>query len=280
MRQFKFLPFLFALATAYSVQAQTLIRVWPGVAPGSEHWTQKERVIENTPIGAVVFNVVTPTLTAFLPDRSKATRTGIIIAPGGAFVALAISLEGYELARWLAARGIAAFVLKYRIVEKTQEGIPKLDMDTAGRYGIADGIQAIKVVRQHAKEWGISPDRVGFVGFSAGAMVASSAVLQSDAAARPNFAAMIYGAPFGAMPPIPGKLPPLFLAWAQDDQVALEPIVRFRDALTRARIKPELHAFSAGGHGFGMKKQGTTSDHWIDDFYYWLESQHLTRRKS
>jgi acetyl esterase/lipase len=279
MQRVKFLPFLMALATAYSVHAQTVLRVWPAVAPGSEHWTQKERVIGNTPVGSVVFNVVTPTLTAFLPDRSKATRTGIIIAPGGAFVALAMSLEGDELARWLAARGIAAFVLKYRILEKKQEGIPKLDMDTAGRYGIADGIQAIKVVRQHAKEWGISPDRVGFVGFSAGAMVASWAVLQSDAAARPNFAGMIYGAPFGDMPPIPRKLPPLFLAWAQDDQIALDPIVRFRDALARAGNKPELHAFSAGGHGFGMKKQGTTSDHWIDAFYYWLESQHLTRRE-
>src|SRR6476661_9112014 len=131
MQRFQYLSFLFALAASYSVEAQTVTRVWPGVAPGSEHWTQKERVIENTPVGTVVFNVVTPTLTAFLPTRSTATGTGIIIAPGGAFVALAISLEGDDLARWLAARGIAAFVLKYRIVEKKQDGIPQLDMDTA-----------------------------------------------------------------------------------------------------------------------------------------------------
>lgn len=278
MRRFKYLLILFALATSHSVAAQTVIRVWPGVAPGSEHWTQKERVIEKTPVGTVVFNVVTPTLTAFLPDRSKATGTGVIIAPGGAFVALAISLEGEELARWLATRGIAAFVLKYRIVEKNQDGIPEMDMDTAGRYGIADGIHAIKVVRQHAKEWRVSPDRVGFIGFSAGAMVASATVLQMDAAARPNFAAMIYGGPFGVMPPIPTRLPPLFLAWAKDDQVALAPILRFRDALTRAGITPELHEYSAGGHGFGMKKQGTPSDHWIEDFYAWLESQGVTVR--
>ena len=275
MKRFTILPLLFTLATANSIHAQTVIRVWPGVAPGSEHWTQKERVIENTPVGTVVFNVVTPTLTAFLPERSKATGTGIIIAPGGAFVALATSLEGDELARWLAARGIAAFLLKYRIIEKNFEGVPQLDMDTAGRYGIADGIQAIKVVRQRAKQFGISSHRVGFIGFSAGAMVASATVLQSDALARPNFAAMIYGAPFGVMPPIPSKLPPLFLAWAQDDKVALDPILRFRDALTRAGIKPELHVYSAGGHGFGMKKQGTTSDHWVDDFYNWLRSLHL-----
>src|SRR5205823_1373714 len=133
------------------------------------------------------------------------------------FVALAIDLEGYDVARWLSDKGIAAFVLKYRILEKREEGIPKLNMDEAGKYGIADGIQALRVVRQHAADWGIAPDRVGFMGFSAGAMVTTGVLLQPDAAARPNFAAPIYGAPFGAMPSIPSVLPPIFLAWAQDD---------------------------------------------------------------
>jgi acetyl esterase/lipase len=254
-----------------------VIRVWPGVAPGSEHWTQKERVVEHTPLGAVVFNVVTPTLTAYLPEPSKATGTGLIIAPGGAFVALTMDLEGVQAARWLQERGIAAFILKYRIVEKRQEGIPEMDMDTAGRYGIADGIQAVKVVRQRAEQWGILPDRIGVLGFSAGAMVASGTLLQPEIVARPNFGAMIYGAPFGAMPTIPAKLPPIFLAWAQDDAVALTPVVRFYDALMAAGQKPEVHIYNAGGHGFGTRKQGTSSDHWIDALYYWLEAQGLTR---
>ena len=254
-----------------------VVNIWPGVAPGSETWTQQERSVENTPLGTVVFNVVTPTLTAYLPERSKATGTGVIIAPGGAFVALAIDVNGYDLARWLQEKGIAAFVLKYRIVEKRQDGIPAMDMDTAGRYGIADGIQAIKVVRQHAAEWGLWPDRVGFLGFSAGAMVTGGTLLQGDAASRPSFAGLIYGGPFGAMPTIPANLPPMFLAWAQDDAVALGPVVRFHDALTAAGYKPEVHIFSAGGHGFGMRKQGTSTDHWIDAFYYWLEAQGLTR---
>ena len=153
-----------------------------------------------------------------------------------------------------------------------------MNMDEAGKYGIADGIQALKVVRQHAAEWGLSPDRVGFMGFSAGAMVTSGSLLQKDAAARPNFAAMIYGGPFGVMPAIPAKLPPMFLAWAQDDALALEPVVKFYDALTSAGHKPDVHIFSAGGHGFGMRKQGTSSDHWIDELYYWLEAQGFTRR--
>lgn len=265
--------------TVCSSDAQTL-NVWPGVAPGSEHWTQQERTLQKTPLGTVILNVVTPTLTAYLPARSKATGTSVIIAPGGAFVAVTIQLEGRDVARWLQARGIAAFVLKYRTVEKRTEGIPEMDMDTAGRYGIADGIQALRVIRQHAAEWGLSPDRVGFLGFSAGAMVTSGVLLQPDSAARPNFAALIYGAPFGAMPPIPGKLPPVFLAWAQDDPVALDPVVRFHAALTAAGQKPEVHIFSAGGHGFGMHRQGTSSDHWIDAFYFWVAAQGLTKHSA
>ena len=271
------IAFTFLLACSAGAQ---VVNVWPGVAPGSENWTQKERTAENTPIGTVVFNVVTPTLTAYLPEKTKATGTGIIVAPGGAFVALAIDLEGNDVARWLQERGIAAFVLKYRILEKRQEGIPSgMNMDKAGKYGIADGIQALKVVRQHAAEWGLSTDRIGFIGFSAGAMVTSGALLQTDAATRPNFAAMIYGGPFGVMPNIPAKLPPMFMAWAQDDALALEPVVKFYGALTSAGHKPEVHIFSAGGDGFGMRKQGTSSDHWIDGFYYWLEAQGFTRRE-
>lgn len=261
---------------AASARAQQVVNIWPGVAPGSERWTQKERTIENTPVGTVIMNVVTPTLTAYLPPHGTATGTGVIIAPGGAFVALAITLEATDMARWLQQRGIAAFVLKYRTIEKRTDGIPDMDMDTAGRYGIADGIQALKVVRRHAVEWGVSPDRIGFAGFSAGGMVAAGALLQSDVSALPNFAALIYGAPFGKMPAIPAKLPPIFMAWAQDDQVALQPIVRFHDALIAAGQKPEAHIFSAGGHGFGTQKHGTTSDHWLDEFYYWLEVHGFT----
>ncbi|HEX7295046.1 MAG TPA: alpha/beta hydrolase, partial [Pyrinomonadaceae bacterium] len=176
-------------------------------------------------------------------------------------------------------RGIAAFVLKYRIMEKKGEGIPAgMNMDEAGKFGIADGIRAVKVVREHASEWGVAKDRIGFIGFSAGAMVASGALLQTDAAARPNVVAMIYGGPFGVMPTIPAKLPPVFMAWAQDDPLALTPDIKFYDALKAAGHKPEVHIYGTGGHGFGMRKQNTTSDHWIDDFYNWLEAQGFTKR--
>lgn len=267
---------IFLVCSAHA-QTETL-NLWPGVAPGSEHWTQKEFTATDTPIGTVIFNVVTPTLTVYLPEKSKATGTGIIIAPGGACVALAMEVEAYSVARWLQDKGIAAFVLKYRLQEKKGQGIPQdLNMDEACKYGIADGIQAVKLVRQHAANWGILPNRIGFLGFSAGAMVTSGVLLQDDAAARPNFGAPIYGGPFGIMPHIPPNLPPIFMAWAQNDEVALESVNKFYEALKTAGIKPEVHIYSSGNHGFGMKKQGTTSDHWIDEFYYWLESQGLTK---
>jgi acetyl esterase/lipase len=271
---------LFTLAVVCCSYSQT-INIWPGVAPGSEHWTQQEQKAENTPVGTVLINVVTPTITAFLPEKAKATGTGIVVAPGGACVALAIDLEANSVARWLQEKGIAAFVLKYRTQEKKGEGIPAdLNMDEACKWGIADGIQALKVVRQHAAEWGVSPDRVGFMGFSAGAMVTSGTLLQADVPSRPNFAAPIYGGPFGVMPTIPKSLPPIFMAWAQDDEVALDTANRFCDALKAAGNKPEVHIYSAGHHGFGMKRQGTTSDHCIEEFYWWLVAQGFAKGSS
>jgi len=151
--------------------------------------------------------------------------------------------------------------------------LPQIDED--GKYGIADGIQAVKVVRAHAAEWGVSPDRVVFTGFSAGGMIAAYTAIQPEA--RPNYAAPIYGAPIASVPPIPQGLPPFFMAMAQDDNLAGRYIARFYDALKAAGYSPEFHIYSSGGHGWGMRRQGRTSDHWIDEFYYWLEAQGLTR---
>ena len=272
-----FVGVLAFLVVAISALSQT-VNIWPKVAPGSEHWTQKEQNFE-APYGTVIINVVNPTLTLYLPEKAKATGTGVVVAPGGACVALAYKLEGIDVAKWLQAHGIAAFLLKYRIPEKKGEGIPKdVNFDEACKYGIADGIQALKVVRAHAAEWGVASDKIGFMGFSAGAMVTSEVLLNADEKSRPNFVAPIYGAPFGVMPKIPAGLPPIFMAWAQDDGLVLDSIVRFYDALRMAGYKPEAHIYSAGGHGFGMKKQGTTSDHWMDEFYWWMKSQGFGNR--
>jgi acetyl esterase/lipase len=275
------LALAFVLTCGAGAQTQT-IKIWPGVAPGSENWTQSESVIHGTDSDRVV-NIVTPTLTIYLPEKSKATGTGVIIAPGGGFTHLTIDKEGYRVASWLQERGIAGFVLKYRLRQMTAQevqaaGAGARSVDNVRQYGMADGIQALKVLRQRAQEFGVSPDKIGIVGFSAGGMVASAVLLQEDPAARPAFAAPIYGAPFGTSPSIPQNLPPVFLAWAEDDRTAGTACGRFYEALKAAGAAPEVHIYQSGGHGFGMSKQGKTSDHWIDEFYYWLEAQGFTTK--
>lgn len=255
----------------------SVIPIWPGKPPGTEAWTQKERSIVVPHMGTVVFNVTTPTLTAYLPEKSRASGTAVVLAPGGACVALVMDSEGKDAAQWFARHGIAAFVLKYRIPEKRGEGMPDVNEDVVCKYGIADGIQALKVVRAHAAEWGIKPNRVGFVGFSAGGMLASEALVNPDASARPDFAGLIYGAPFASMPSIPKGLPPIFMAWAQDDTTGGYAMVRFYKGLMDAGNAPEAHIYASGGHGFGMHVQGTTSDHWIDEFYWWLQARGFVR---
>jgi acetyl esterase/lipase len=266
-----------------------VINLWPGVAPGSEQWKQPETNLGSGGMETTV-NVSTPTLTVYQPDPSTATGTAVIIAPGGGFIGLSINSEGHDVAKWLVARGFSAIALKYRTKQIEGKDANQLGQSARaafmaqlnnhaliaddGKYGIADGIQAVKVARAHATEWGISPDRIVFTGFSAGGMITEFTAIQPDA--RPNYAAPIYGAPFPDVPPIPQGLPPFFMAMAQDDNLAGTYIVAFYDALKAAGYKPEFHIYSHGGHGWGMRKQGTTSDHWIDEFYYWLEAQGLT----
>lgn len=266
-------------------RAQTTVNIWPGVAPGSEHWNWKEKVFHDVQnngqhLGTVIEDVVTPTLTVYLPKPGKATGTGVVIAPGGACIALAMDVEGADVARRLQQQGIAAFVLKYRLKHKLVQGAPKnLSEDEACQWGIADAVQALKVVRRHAGQWQVSPNRIGIIGFSAGGMLASEALVQKDPALRPDFAALIYGAPFESVPPVPAKLPPVFMAWAQDDDTAGYAMIRFYEALMKAGDRPEAHIYRTGGHGFASSIQpGSTSGRWLQEFCWWLQAEGFGRK--
>jgi len=270
--------------------ASKVVNLWPGVAPGSEDSKHAETILGSGNNRRIV-NVTSPTLTVCTPAPSMANGTAVIIAPGGGFVALLIDSEGHDVAKWLVDRGFVAIVLKYRTVQLEGENEGQLNQSAGarfgaqlrnldsiaedGKYGIADGIQAVKVVRSHAAEWGVSPDRIVFTGFSAGGMITAYTAIQPDA--RPNYAAPIYGAPIPIVPPIPQGLPPFFMAMAQDDTLAGAYIVRFYDDLKAAGYRPEFHIYNSGGHGWGMRKQGKSSDHWIDELYYWLDAQGLAR---
>jgi acetyl esterase/lipase len=263
------------------------IPLYAGVAPGSENATQVE-VWESMggSDSRIVRNVTRPTLTPFLPLAGQAPGAAVIVAPGGAFLMLSIDSEGYQAAKWLADHGVAAFVLKYRLtrtagdpqefmkelrafasaINKPGGRIPETPPET-----LADATAAIALVRSRAKDWGIDPARVGFAGFSAGAITALSVGLLADASQRPSFIAPIY--PPMQHQAVPADAPPMFVGIAADDGLlggAQMDLVRDWIA---ARRPIEFHLFERGGHGFGMRVQGATTDHWIQEFLWWMQAR-------
>jgi len=137
---------------------------------------------------------------------------------------------------------------------------------------VADGRQAVKVVRERANEWGIRSDRIGMMGFSAGGYVTGRVALDHNADSRPDYAAVIYGAMFKDVV-VPDDAPPLFMALTNNDEVAVEPSLQLYSAWRRSELPVELHIYAQGDHGFGMIKQGLPVNGWADLFWVWL--QHL-----
>jgi acetyl esterase/lipase len=259
------------------------IPLWAPDEIDTTGWQQPEE-ITTLPDGLpVVRNVSQPTLTAYLPDPAAATGTAVIVCPGGAYHFLAYEHEGTAVARWLNQRGIAVFMLKYRLTQ-TGSDFPQCvgenlrDPDKMAALVTplfpkitADGCQAVRLVRARAAEWNLNPARIGIMGFSAGGMVTLSTALHYDESSRPDFAAPIYSAP-PPDAPIPADAPPLFLLCAADDDMASESSTRFYQQWRSAGHPVELHIYAEGGHGFGMNPQSLPSDCWIERFTDWLQS--------
>lgn len=260
--------------------APKVIPLYDGPAPGSESWNWPETSTVGPKDTILrIGNVTKPTLTVFLPDPAKATGTGIVICPGGGWRILAFNHEGTEVAEYLNSLGVAAFVLKYRVARTGDEG--EKEQGAARRkeaqaMGIADGQRAVALVRAHAAEWGVKPNRIGILGFSAGGWVTSGVALSHDAQSRPDFAAPIYG----ALPPdfkVPSDGMPLFLVHADDDRTVppARTSVKLYTAWKEAGFPAEMHIYSAGGHGFGMRKKNLPVDGWTDRLREWLGVQGL-----
>jgi acetyl esterase/lipase len=266
--------------------AQDAISLYPGTAPGStpENYPEKE-YFSKTWNTEVVANVTKPTLTVFKPSPELRNGTAVVICPGGGFMALSIDSEGHDVARYLAAKGVTAFVLKYRLAHTGEDATQEFAALFADRrkfqeilnkvvpLSIADGLAAVTYVREHASEWGVSADRVGIIGFSAGGTVSAGVAFGYAPHGRPAFAALIYaaGEKFKDSP-VPADAPPLFIAAATDDSLGLAPdSVALYEKWTSAHKPAELHMYAKGGHGFGMRKQNLPTDHWIDRFADWLE---------
>jgi acetyl esterase/lipase len=282
---------LFSLWALTAMSQDKVIPLYPGAAPGSETWKQEEKESRtNSWNTRIVFNVAKPTLTLFAPEASKANGTAIVICPGGAFFALSIDSEGFDVARWLVDKGVTCFVLKYRLIEcKTDDPtteltkIPDLDPVVAPviKLAMADGKAAIGYVRQHAKEYNVNPNRIGIMGFSAGGTVTASVAFNYTPETRPDFVAPIYAQYEWAPKPngVPADAPPMFVLAATDDQLGLaaHSFALYRDWIA-AKKPAELHLYAKGGHGFGMRKQNLPTDHWIERFADWLEVQGLMKK--
>ena len=270
-----FLPLLLA-ASVFAAEPR-IVPLWPGAAPGSENANYPEQDVVG-PHSHSITNVTHPILLVYLPEANT-TRAGVVVCPGGGFRFLAFDYEGTDVAHWLNEHGIAAFVVKYRVMRTGDPGEKDPAIMTERRraaisMAVADGQQAVRIVRSHADEWGVLPDRIGIMGFSAGGYVAAAVALHHDAASRPDFAAPIYP----AVPPdltVPEDAPPLFIAQADDDKLVptVDNSIRLYTAWKKAGIPAELHIYLRGSHGYGMRTNHLPTDHWIDSFYAWLELQ-------
>jgi len=266
--------------------AQEIIEL-PYDNPANIAWKASEQeyysAIWNT---QVITNVSKPTMEVFRPAGVKANGTGIIIAPGGGLYALSINKEGTDVARWLNQKGITAFVLKYRLVPSDNDGVKELSEigDKIGEkiapilpLSIADGLSAVAYVRQHAGELGVEPDKIGFMGFSAGGTVTVGVALNADSHNNPDFLVPVY--PWLTILgeyEVPEEAPPIVIVCASDDPLLLAPeSVKLYTTWQDEGNPSELHMYSKGGHGFGMLKKNLPSDTWLARVYEWAVAEKL-----
>lgn len=258
--------------------APPVIHLWPNGAPGFE----ARKDIPEQAASYWVKNVNNPSLTVFLPPRDKVTGAAVILCPGGGFSELGFIPEGINAAKYFNSIGVAAFALKYR-----------LPREPGSVYSLAihprqDGSRAMRLVRNRAAEWGIDPNRIGMVGFSAGGEVVSVTAFgdtDGDAkspdpieqvSARPNFIVEIYPGPLGIPPILPPAAPPAFLLVADDDNHTDAVIELFR-IYRAAKIPVEVHVFAKGAHGFNMgtRSKLATIQRWPQRLAEWMGDNNI-----
>lgn len=267
------------------------LNVWPGAAPGApanlpaeaDTNTAKDPLIAGRPI-VRLGNVSTPTLTVFSP-KGKNTGAAVVVFPGGGYRILAIDLEGTEVCDWLNSAGITCVLLKYRVPETGP--YPK------SAAALQDAQRALGMVRAHAAEWKIDPNRVGVLGFSAGAHLAATLSTHFDQrvyspvddadklSCRPDFAVVIYPGylalpdkNFAANPEInpTTNTPPTFILQAEDDPVHVENATVYFLTLKNAKVPAELHIYAQGGHGYGLRRTELPVTTWPVSVETWLRT--------
>ena len=264
--------------------AQEQIPLWPSGAPGFEDRKDAPEIRETF----YIRNVHNPSLTVFLPPAEKANGAAVIVCPGGAHRFLTIDAEGNNPAKFFAERGVAAFVLKYRLGRDDKSPFPVYDIEKHARE---DAHRALRLIRSRASEWKIDPNRVGIMGFSAGGEVVSLAAFgpeerNADAAdpidrlnGRPNFLVYVYSGPVGIPETIPRDAPTAFLCVAADDRGAARSIDRLYQKYREAGAPVEAHIFAKGGHAFGLGTRSKVSavQHWPDRLIDWMTDSGLLK---
>ena len=280
------------VAAAWAAEPAKVIDVWPNKPPGETadigpEITQPNKAGEEPPTIRIT-NVSKPTLSVFLPPKEKRNGTSVIICPGGGFNILAWNKEGTEVAEWFNSIGVTAFALKYRC--------PTGNRSPNWLAPAQDAQRAVSLVRSRASEFDIDPSRVGLLGFSAGGMAAGAATIKhatrlyeagddvDKTACRPDFAVLVYPAYFvdkeGQLKPefvIDKNTPPMFFAHAFNDGVTCESSVRLFLELKKANVPSELHVYSTGGHGFGLRPSADAVSSWPKRCEEWLASRGLLK---
>jgi acetyl esterase/lipase len=268
---------------SFSAEPEEIL-LWPNGAPGSEGKPAKEIVITGRNGERSIYGVHRPSITPFLPTKEKATGAAVLVIPGGGHRVLAWDHEGPNLAKWLSERGVAAFVLKYRLARETNSTY-KLEV-----HPLADTRKAIETIRARASEWGIDPKKIGVAGFSAGGELAAMAagnfdfggaqVESASEDSKPAFQALIY--PGKSRQILPTKdSPPAFLACAYDDRPDIsEGLAELYLRFKKVGVRTELHIYSTGGHGFGVRHTNTKpAGAWTERFLEWMKDSGFVNKQ-
>lgn len=301
--RFIFIAALFTTGIAAAADP-IVIDLWPGKTPGDIGITGEEnsRIHQSPLVGPtkLITNVTKPTITVYRPPAGANTGTAMVICPGGGYGNLYWELEGEEVANWLNAMGMTGIILKYRVPRRPGEirGEPPLGP-------LLDAQRAVSLVRSRAQEWGIDPQRIGMVGFSAGGHLALATATRfgqrayepidavDQTSCRPDFAVLCYSGYFIAKDKdeiplgitIPSDTPPIFLAHASDDTSKIggsEPdnsAIMYL-ALKRAKVPVELHIFANGNHDFGVRPNAKLASSWMELCIKWLRNFALLKDQS
>ena len=297
-------PLSFAVCLCLAVPAvgadkPLVVELWPGKPPDETGTIGAEKVlmspkldrkqVEVTEPTRMVTNVTRPTITVYRPAKEKDTGTAVLVCPGGGYWNLYWQLEGEEVAAWLNSLGVTGIILKYRVPRRPDE-----PQGEPARRPLQDAQRAVSLVRSKAREWGIAPDRIGIVGFSAGGHLAIATATNFEkrsyepiddidkVSCRPDFAIPVYSGYLKAkdkdeLAPglsVPARTPPVFLAHGGEDIISSpENSVLMYLALKRAGVSAELHVYATAAHDFGVRRSDRPCSTWTQSCADWMRHQ-------